>query len=63
MMALMNRKLDSEAETVFLMPSEEYSYLTSSAIKEVASYGGVVKDLVPPIVARRLQEHFKKKQK
>ena len=63
MMALMNRKLDSEAETVFLMPSEEYSYLTSSAIKEVASYGGVVKDLVPPIVARRLQEHFKKKQR
>ena len=63
MMALMNRKLDSEAETVFLMPSEEYSYLTSSAIKEVASYGGVVKDLVPPIVARRLQDHFKKKQK
>ena len=63
MMALMNRKLDSEVETVFLMPSEEYSYLTSSAIKEVASYGGVVKDLVPPIVARRLQEHFKKKHK
>jgi pantetheine-phosphate adenylyltransferase len=63
MMALMNRKLDSEAETVFLMPSEEYSYLTSSAIKEVASYGGVVKDLVPPIVARRLQDHFKKKPK
>jgi pantetheine-phosphate adenylyltransferase len=63
MMALMNRKLDSEAETVFLMPSEEYSYLTSSAIKEVASYGGVVKDLVPPIVARRLQDHFKKKSK
>jgi pantetheine-phosphate adenylyltransferase len=63
MMALMNRKLDSEAETVFLMPSEEYSYLTSSAIKEVASYGGVVKDLVPPIVARRLRDHFQKKQK
>jgi pantetheine-phosphate adenylyltransferase len=60
MMALMNRKLDSEAETVFLMPSEEYSYLTSSAIKEVASYGGVVKDLVPPIVARRLRERFHK---
>jgi len=63
MMALMNRKLDSEVETVFLMPSEEYSYLTSSAIKEVASYGGVVKDLVPPIVARRLRDHFQKKQK
>jgi pantetheine-phosphate adenylyltransferase len=63
MMALLNRKLDSDVETVFLMPSEEYSYLTSSAVKEVASYGGVVKDLVPPIVARRLQDLFKKKQK
>jgi pantetheine-phosphate adenylyltransferase len=63
MMALINRKLDGNVETVFLMPSEEYSYVTSSAIKEVASYGGVVKDLVPPIVARRLQDHFKKKQK
>jgi len=61
MMALLNRKLDSNVETVFLMPSEEYSYLTSSAVKEVASYGGVVKDLVPPLVARRLQDHFKKK--
>lgn len=60
MMALLNRKLDSEVETVFLMPSEEYSYLTSSAIKEVASYGGVVKDLVPPMVAQRLQERFQK---
>lgn len=63
MMALINRKLDSNVETVFLMPSEEYSYVTSSAVKEVASYGGVVKDLVPPIVARRLQEYFKKKHK
>ncbi|HUK55509.1 MAG TPA: pantetheine-phosphate adenylyltransferase [Nitrospiria bacterium] len=63
MMALINRKLDGNVETVFLMPSEEYSYVTSSAVKEVASYGGIVKDLVPSIVARRLQEHFKKKQK
>ena len=60
LMALMNRKLDSDVETVFLMPSEEYSYLTSSAIKEVASYGGELKDLVPPIVARRLKEKFKR---
>ena len=63
MMALLNRKLDSEVETVFLMPSEEYSYLTSSAIKEVASYGGVVKDLVTPMVARRLRERFQKGKK
>jgi len=63
MMALINRKLDSNVETVFLMPSEEYSYVTSSAVKEVASYGGAVKDLVPPVVARRLQEYYKKKQR
>ncbi|MBI3610861.1 MAG: pantetheine-phosphate adenylyltransferase [Nitrospirae bacterium] len=63
MMALLNRKLDSDVETVFLMPSEEYSYITSSAIKEVASYGGLLKDFVPPVVARRLREQFQKKQK
>jgi pantetheine-phosphate adenylyltransferase len=60
LMALMNRKLDSDVETVFLMPSEEYSYLTSSAIKEVASYGGELKDLVPPVVARRLKEKLRR---
>jgi pantetheine-phosphate adenylyltransferase len=58
LMALMNRKLDSDAETVFLMPSVEYTYLTSSAIKEVASYGGDLKDLVPPQVAERLRARF-----
>lgn len=60
MMALMNRKLDSEVETVFLMPSEEYSYVSSSAVKEVASYGGEVKDLVPSAVAQRLREKFQR---
>ncbi|MBI5745769.1 MAG: pantetheine-phosphate adenylyltransferase [Nitrospirae bacterium] len=60
-MALMNRKLSDTIETVFLMPSEEYSYLTSSIVKEVASYGGEVKDLVPSIVARRLSELFKRR--
>lgn len=63
MMALMNRKLDSQVETVFMMPSEEYSYLTSSAIKEVASYGGTVVDLVPHAIAQRLKERFSGKQK
>jgi pantetheine-phosphate adenylyltransferase len=63
MMAQINRKLDSDVETVFLTPSEEFSYITSTAIKEVASYGGIVKDFVPPGVARRLQDHFKKKPK
>jgi pantetheine-phosphate adenylyltransferase len=57
-MALMNRKLDSTIETVFLMPSEEYSYLTSTLIKEVASYGGDVAALVPKGVIIRLREKF-----
>ena len=60
-MALMNRKLSDTIETVFLMPSEEYSYLTSSIVKEVASYGGEVKDLVPSIVSKRLKELFKRR--
>jgi len=51
-MALMNRRLDSEVETVFMMPSEEYSYLTSSIVKEVASLKGSVKGLVPEAVER-----------
>ena len=59
-MALMNRKLDSRVESVFLMPSQEYSYLTSSAVKEVASYGGETKDLVPYPVTQRLKDKFKK---
>ncbi len=63
MMALMNRKLDSRVETVFLMPSEEYSYLTSSAVKEVASYGGAMTGLVPPSIARRLKERFSGRKK
>jgi pantetheine-phosphate adenylyltransferase len=58
LMALMNRKLDPKAETVFLMPSEEYTYLSSSTIKEVARFRGEVKDLVPPIVVQRLREKF-----
>ncbi len=60
-MALMNRKLSDTIETVFMMPSEEYSYLTSSLIKEVASYGGEVKDLVPSIAAKRLKDIFKRR--
>ncbi len=59
-MALMNRKLDPSIETVFLMPSEEYSYLTSSIIKAVSGHGGDVRDLVPPIVWKSLQKRFQK---
>jgi pantetheine-phosphate adenylyltransferase len=58
-MALMNRKLDQAIETVFMMPSEEYSYLTSTLIKEVASYDGETKGLVPPYVAKVLKDKSK----
>ncbi|HEV8376661.1 MAG TPA: pantetheine-phosphate adenylyltransferase [Candidatus Polarisedimenticolia bacterium] len=53
-MALMNRRLDSSIETVFMMPSEAYSYLSSRLVKEVARLGGSVAGLVPPEVDRRL---------
>ncbi|MEW6325343.1 MAG: pantetheine-phosphate adenylyltransferase [Nitrospirota bacterium] len=56
--ALMNRKLDGRIETIFLMPSEEYTYLTSTIIKAVASYQGAIDAFVPPGVARRLKERF-----
>jgi pantetheine-phosphate adenylyltransferase len=58
MMALMNRKLAESIETVFLMPHEAYTYLSSRLVKEVASLGGQVDDLVPPLAARLLKERF-----
>ncbi len=57
-MALMNRKLADSIETVFLMPHEAYSYLSSRLVKEVASLGGQVDELVPPLAARMLKERF-----
>ena len=57
-MALMNRKLSSEIETVFLMPSIQYSYIKSSLVKEVASLGGCLEGLVPDPVIQRLREKF-----
>lgn len=59
-MALMNRKLDSDIETVFLMPSEEYSYLTSSIVKVVGSFGGDISSLVPKHVYKMLKNKFNK---
>ena len=53
-MALMNRRLDSSIETVFMMPSEAYSYLSSRLVKEVVRLGGSVAGLVPPEVELRL---------
>ena len=57
-MTLMNRRLDEDIETVFLMPREEYTYVASRLIKEVAAYGGNVEELVPPPVALALKEKF-----
>ncbi len=56
-MALMNRKLEPELETVFMMPAEKYSYLSSRLIKDVFQLGGSVRGLVPPLVEQKL--HFK----
>jgi len=55
-MALMNRRLNPRLETVFMMPAEQYSYISSRLIKEVFSLGGRVSGLVPDMVERRLRE-------
>jgi pantetheine-phosphate adenylyltransferase len=57
-MALMNRNMDSSIETVFMVPSEQYSFISSRLIKEVASFGGSVKGLVPPVVEEALKRKF-----
>ncbi|KAF0120946.1 MAG: pantetheine-phosphate adenylyltransferase, partial [bacterium] len=57
-MALMNRKLDRNIESVFLMTSYRWFYISSKIIKEVASMGGSVKELVPDVVDRKLKEKF-----
>ena len=59
-MALMNRRLDLNIETVFMMPSEEYTFLSSTIVKEVASFGGSVKGLVPEVVGKALRRKFKR---
>jgi len=59
-MALTNRKLDPRVETAFLMPSEKYTYLSSTIVKEVSSLGGDVSPLVPAVVERALREKFSK---
>jgi pantetheine-phosphate adenylyltransferase len=55
-MALMNRRLNPRIETVFMMPAEGYSYLSSRLVKEIFRLGGDVGALVPPVVERRLRE-------
>jgi pantetheine-phosphate adenylyltransferase len=54
-MAMMNRKIEPQIETVFMLPGEPYSYLSSRLVKELARLGGPVKGLVPPLVEERLR--------
>jgi pantetheine-phosphate adenylyltransferase len=59
-MALMNRKLEGAVETIFLMPKEDYTYLSSRLVKEIARLGGDVSKFVPGVVASALGKKFKK---
>lgn len=58
-MALSNRKLAPEIETLFMMPKEEYSYVSSSIVREVALLGGDTRDFVPECVQRHLEQRAK----
>jgi pantetheine-phosphate adenylyltransferase len=57
-MALMNRRLEPRIETVFMMPAEAYSYVSSRLVKEVFQLGGTIDGLVPPVVAERMKKRF-----
>jgi pantetheine-phosphate adenylyltransferase len=59
-MALMNRHLQPSIETIFVMPNEQFSYTSSSLVKQVARYGGQVSKFVPPNVAEALRDAYKK---
>jgi pantetheine-phosphate adenylyltransferase len=54
----LNRKLAAEIESVYLMASPQYSFLSSSGIKEIATFGAGVEDLVPPSVAKALNDRL-----
>jgi pantetheine-phosphate adenylyltransferase len=62
-MALMNRNLAADIETLFMMPNVKYSFLSSNLVKEVAMLGGAVDNLVPELVARKLREKLKTSKK
>ncbi len=57
-MALMNRHLEPQLETLFVMPNEQFSYTSSTLVKQVATFGGDVQNFVPPNVARALKAAF-----
>jgi pantetheine-phosphate adenylyltransferase len=60
-MALMNRRLEPGIETVFMMPAEIYSYVSSRLVKEVFHLGGAITGLVPPHVEKRMKEKLKQR--
>jgi pantetheine-phosphate adenylyltransferase len=62
-MAMMNRKLEPKLETVFMMPAETYSYLSSRLVREIAKLGGSVQGLVPQAVEERLRRKINGNQK
>src|SRR3989338_4657759 len=57
--ALMNRKIDSDVETIFIMTKQDYVYLNSSIVKEIAMFRGNVKPFVPEAVEKKLMEKFR----
>ena len=61
-MAMMNRRLNAEVETIFLMPDAQYSYVSSRLVKEAARLGGSVAGLVPELVIQRLEARLKRRE-
>jgi pantetheine-phosphate adenylyltransferase len=59
-MAMMNRRLEPRIETVFMMPAETYSYVSSHLVKEVFQLGGAINGLVPPLIESRMKEKMNK---
>lgn len=59
-MALLNKNLNPEIETLFMMSNIKYSYLSSSVVRELASHGGNIKDLVPDVIIDRIYEKYKR---
>jgi len=59
--ALINKKMAPEIETIFMVTSTEYSYLNSSIVKEIASFDGCIRNLVPEYVNKKLKEKIKRK--
>lgn len=58
-MSLMNRRLEPQIETIFLVPAEQYTYVSSKLVKEIASHGGAIKGLVPREVEEKLRQKLR----